>query len=108
MTCWTEYRLMHPRGALPKCAGVYVIYFDGKPVYVGQSVNVANRIAGHKFRHGYGPTFITPWTDLPNTARVTVKVKPSKRLGDWAMLEIRLIARLQPEFNTHHLRRRAA
>jgi excinuclease UvrABC nuclease subunit len=110
MTTWTEYRLLEPREriALPKCAGVYVIYFDGRPVYVGQSVNVANRLAGHKLRHAYARYIITPWVDVPDTTRITVKVKPSRRLGDWAMLEIRLIARLQPEFNTHHLRRRAA
>lgn len=109
-TNWTEYRLLAHRETdkLPKCAGVYVIYLDGRPVYLGQSVNVANRIAGHRLRHSYARYIITPWVDVPDTTRITVKVKPSKRLGDWAMLEIRLIARLQPEYNTHHLRRRAA
>jgi hypothetical protein len=37
-----------------------------------------------------------------------VKVKQSRRYGDWAMDEIRLICRLGPKFNRQHLQRRSA
>jgi len=107
---WTEYKMpsLGGRVKLPKAAGVYVIYFDGRPVYVGQSFSVAGRIPGHRFRYGYARNIYTPWGVIPDSINVTVKVKLSRRLGDWAMWEIRLIARLQPEFNQQHLSRRAA
>lgn len=110
MGMWTEYDLMtlQSRSALPASAGVYVIYFNGRPVYVGQSANVKARLNGYRFRYGYGKNIHTPWCEVCHTTPITAKVKQSRRLGDWAMWEIRLIARLQPQFNTHHLARRTA
>lgn len=107
---WVQFDVMsvNSRWSIPAAPGVYVICFDGRPVYVGQSVNVKARINGHKFRHGYGRNIHTPWIELADSVPVTVKVKISRRLGDWAMWEIRLISRLQPAYNTHHLRQRAA
>jgi hypothetical protein len=107
---WKTYQLL--AGArtekLPKVAGVYAIYFDETLVYIGQSCNVANRLTGHQIRYGYGKNIITPWGDVPEETLITVKVGASRRMGDWAMREIRLINRLKPMFNTHHRNRRAA
>jgi len=113
MSRWTRYNMMSINGhvgrlSIPPAPGVYVIYFDGTPVYVGQSANVKARLGSYKFRYGYARNIHTPWMELADSVAVTVKVKCSRRMGDWAMWEIRLISRLQPEFNTHHLRRRAA
>lgn len=112
MSRWQQFDILDygPNGRLsiPARPGVYVIYFDGRPVYVGQSANLRARVSGHRIRHGYGKTIHTPWEELPHTAAVTVKVKCSRRIGDWAMWEIRLIARLRPEFNVHHQCRRVA
>ncbi len=81
---------------------MYAVYFDGRLVYVGSTNSLSNRFSGHAFRYGYGKTIITPWCEVPEDARIDIKAKPSRRLGDWAMWEIRLIARLRPEFNRHH------
>lgn len=96
------------RDRLPRRPGVYAIYFDEELVYIGQSNNVAARYFGHRIRHGYGKTIITPWGDIPGETHIAVKVKQSRRYGDWAMDEIRLICRLGPKFNRQHLQRRSA
>jgi excinuclease UvrABC nuclease subunit len=103
---WTTYTF--PMWTLPRCAGVYVLYIDNELVYVGQSVDICNRFSEHSIRYGYAQNIITPWGDYPSSARIQVKVKRSKRLGDWAMDEIRLIHRLQPRFNRQHKRRKRA
>lgn len=103
---WTTYQF--PLRNLPTCAGVYVVFFDGIAVYVGQSRNVANRFYDHSLRYGYAKNIHTPWCDLPSTTRVTVKVKRSRRYGDWAMDELRLIARIQPIYNSQHKARKRA
>lgn len=108
MSLWRFFDITPRSSPLPRVAGVYAVYFDGRLVYVGQSADIANRFSEHKFRHGYGPVIHTPWCDVPNTTRITVKVKPSRRLGDWAMWEIRLIRRLKPLYNQHYRRRRLA
>lgn len=84
---------------IPDQPGVYVVYFGGRPVYVGQSNNLRARIARHNIRLGYARNIITPWGDVHEDEGVTAKIKVSRRLGDWAMWEIRLIHRLQPKFN---------
>lgn len=103
---WQSYDVM--KDILPRVAGVYAIYFDGDLVYIGQSVNIGNRFSEHKFRYGYARNIITPWTDLPDHTKITVKIKKSRRRGDWAMLEIRLIYRLSPLFNRQHRQRKLA
>jgi len=110
MSQWIKYDLLPlaERKPLPRVAGVYVIYVGKAAVYVGQSVNVANRLAAHNIRFGYGRHIHTPWGDVPDNYPITAKVKLSRRMGDWAMWEIRLIARLKPQFNTHHLKRKVA
>lgn len=109
MSKWQEYVLFPPqgRGTLPRSPGVYAVYFDGTLVYIGQSVDIANRFSEHKFRYAHGKYIITPWHDVHQDTRITVKVRKSTRLGDWAMHEIRLIHRLQPMFNQNFRKRRA-
>lgn len=82
----------------PDEPGVYAIYFGREVVYVGQSNNLRVRIARHHLRPGYAKNYHTPWGDIPHQD-VTCKYRVSRRLGDWAMWEIRLIDRLQPRFN---------
>lgn len=105
---WKEFTLFPGRSRLPDKACVYAVYFDGILKYVGQSNSLSNRFSGHAFRYGYAKNIITPWGEFPSGTRIEVKAKFSERLGDWAMWEIRLIARLHPIFNTHHrkIRRR--
>ena len=86
--------------ALPAAPGVYVVFYDSEPVYVGQSNNLRVRVARHNIRFGYARNIITPWGDFPDTTKVTLRFRVSRRLGDWAMWEIRLISRLHPRFNS--------
>ncbi len=105
---WRRYELMGPRGSLPRFAGVYAVYFDEHLVYLGSSVDIANRFSEHRIRFGYAKNLITPWGDVSSDTRITLKVKRSRVRGDWAMWEIRLIHRLQPMFNRQHRGRKAA
>lgn len=102
---WERFDLMSEK--LPVVACTYAVYFDDGLVYVGSSVDVRNRFSEHKIRHGYGKNIITPWGDVPNWTRITLKIKRSRRRGDWAMWEIRLIHRLRPLFNRQHKGRKA-
>ena len=83
-------------------AATYVIYFNSDLVYIGSSKDIRNRFSGHAFRYSYGKEIITPWQEIPNKTVVTLKYKTTKKMGEWAMREIRLIYRLQPFFNSHH------
>lgn len=78
---------------------VYAIYIDGELVYIGQTANLRGRFQTHHLRPGYARNIITPWGDLPGSAKITAKAKPSRRYGDWAMIELRLIRRLRPRLN---------
>lgn len=110
MSHWTCFEIFprHSAPRLPQSPGVYVIYIGGEIVYIGQSVNIRNRICGYNLRYGYSPCIHTPWGDYPAHTPIVAKIKLSKRLGDWAMWEIRLIARLKPMFNRHFKNRSAA
>lgn len=96
-------------GNVPDCPGVYVFVVNGVVVYVGQSMRMRERLYTHKIRAGYSKNIILPWCEISSTCSLIIKCKPSRRMGDWAMWEIRLIHRLQPEHNRTHLRiKRAA
>jgi len=98
---WRGYTLYPTRDAdeLPIHAGVYAVYFDGDLVYIGSSSNIRNRFSGHAFRYGYARNIVTPWQTIPDTVRISLKVRQSKTRGDWLMWEARLIWRLKPIFN---------
>lgn len=104
---WATYDLMNGLG-IPRFPGAYAIYFGDELVYVGQSNDIGTRFYEHKFRYGYCKNIITPWGDIPESVKVTLKVKRTRVVGDWAMWEIRLIRRLCPRFNQHHRRLKTA
>jgi excinuclease UvrABC nuclease subunit len=107
---WCEVR----RGNIPHGPGTYVVYQDGKVVYVGSTTNLKHRVRVYFTRNrpavpsyddmgGYwkdvARPFCTPWGFEHDGTRIRVKVKVSRRLGDWLMWEWRLISRLQPKYN---------
>lgn len=96
MSDWTEIQVTRP-WTIPDRPGVYVIFYDGEVVYIGQSNNIRSRFYRHQFELGYANNIKTPWGMFPD--KITCKVKVSKRRGDWAMWEIRLIHRLKPRHN---------
>jgi hypothetical protein len=92
---------------MPTVAAVYAIYYDGALMYVGSSVDVRNRFFLHNFRHTYGKGDLhTPWDDISDETHVTVKIKPTRRWGDFLMFEARLIRRLKPPMNRQHTGRK--
>lgn len=104
---WKTYEIFPKKPqALPKFAGVYVVFLNDQLSYIGSSIDVAKRFNNYGFRSRDGvarysqPRF--PWAPVSETTRISVKVKRSKRFGDWAMREIRLIDRLRPRFNCQH------
>lgn len=95
---WTSFDPLHPL-TVPAKPGVYAIYLNDEIVYIGQSANLRNRLAGHRVRCGYARNIRTPWGDFPDDVPLAGKAKISKRFGDWAMWELRLIERIRPTFN---------
>lgn len=96
---WVSFDPVYPR-SLPRAPGVYVILLDGVAVYVGQSADVRGRLNAHNIRPGYGGELITPWKIVtPAPALIEGRAKLSRRFGDWAMWELRLIRSLRPRFN---------
>lgn len=85
---------------LPTLPGVYVLYVDHEPVYVGSAVDVQRRLHEHGVRYGYakGSIHTRTWGAISGSA-YHWKVKLSVRYGDWAMQELRLIRRLRPRLN---------
>lgn len=102
MSNWKTFPIIGAQ-ELPTGPGIYVILVDGEAVYVGQSMRLRERIFSHKFRMAYSKHIILPWDYVENHRTVTIKCKESRRIGDWAMWEIRLIHRLRPAFNKTHL-----
>jgi hypothetical protein len=97
---WLSINYFDGRKNLPTVACCYVIYFDGELRYIGSTGNLRNRFCGHAFRYSYGKSFITPWGEFDLPINITIKLRPSRRYGDWLMVEARLIRRLQPVFNS--------
>lgn len=99
---WDSYNLMKDQQKMPYLPGVYAVYFDKDLVYIGSTNNLRNRFSGHAFRYGYAKNIVTPWQTIPDSTVITVKYRKTKKLGEWAMREVRLINRVQPLFNSHH------
>ena|SRR3990167_1941 len=98
MTTWKKYT-WRDLGEMPRAAAVYAVYLNAELCYIGQSVDLRNRFYEHKIRYGYGKTIILPWCDVHDEAEIVIKASTSRRYGDWAMRELRLIRRLKPRFN---------
>jgi excinuclease UvrABC nuclease subunit len=82
---------------IPRCPGCYVIYCDGKPVYVGQTTNLNKRFKSYEINYApFSTQIVPPWCRCDS---LFIKIRPSKRYGDWAMIELRLIKKLQPIYN---------
>lgn len=97
------------RKDLPSGPGCYVVYQDDMVVYVGSSTNLKHRCLVYRAKRQFlpfanhdqrdrGATYGTPWGSVPVHA-IRVKVKRSRRIGDWLMWEWRLINRLSPQYN---------
>lgn len=103
---WKTFELFPGKDDLPsKTPCVYAVYVGGVLSYVGQTVCLRGRFRAYNFRYAYGPGIITPWGDFESGTQIKVKARFTERLGDWAMREIRLIARLQPQFNMTYRKR---
>lgn len=84
-------RIMH-------APGCYAIFIYGELVYIGQSVNLHLRFRRWGFCRRTANGQVTPWGTFP-AGSLKVKVAYSRKVGDWAMREVRLVRRLRPQFN---------
>jgi hypothetical protein len=82
---------------LPHVPAVYAIVLNGRVKYIGQTTNLFKRFNNYKMRDGFGGGAFTPWGQFKGDLKV--RYSGSKRFGDWAMRELRLIRRLRPEWN---------
>ncbi len=81
----------------PRQPGVYAIFLDGELTYIGSTINIADRLAGHRLnRDMHTGLYHTPWGQCRTLG---IKCRHSRRYGDWLMHEVRLIFRLQPVGN---------
>ena len=79
---------------LPCC---YAVYLDGRLRYIGQTTSLRKRLRGHKIDTArYSDGYRTAWGFFD---KVAVKARFATKFGDWAMREMRLIRRLQPDLN---------
>lgn len=87
MSKWIKYKPTAIK-TLPERPGVYVLYHKDRVFYVGESENLRRRVTNHELL----PTAI--WPDSH------IKAKVCNKLGEWHMIEYRLIRRLKPNKNT--------
>lgn len=85
---------------MPSAPAVYAVYFGPELVYIGQTSDLRARFSQHKFSRGPGGDTHTPWGALDTAIQVKVKAKISRRYGDWAMIELRLLRKLRPRLNS--------
>ena len=91
---WSEVRLKPwDKNVLP-WPGVYAIYNDEELVYIGSSQNLKSRIKRYKAKD---PDEI--WSSW------RLKVRYTKKIGEWIFREIRLIYRLAPTNNRQTYRK---
>lgn len=99
-----RWRRFNPRDSttLPKGAGVYVVHLHGRAIYIGSSTTLSHRYRQHI--HGLRYSEEKNW---PAIMGLKGKYFSSKKFGDWAMIELRLVRRLRPDFNTRHVQDQA-
>lgn len=86
---------------IPDQPGVYVIFDGDKVLYVGSSCKMRARLHQHGINWAHYSTCLkTPWGFF---RKGNVKFRPSRKYGDWAMVELRLIRRLRPRHNKRHI-----
>lgn len=93
---WIKWQFDTHYRPLPKSPACYVVYLNGNLSYIGQTSNLFKRFAQYNIRFGFGRDIITPWGSVES---VDIKYRPTRKYGDWAMIELRLIKKLQPSQN---------
>jgi excinuclease UvrABC nuclease subunit len=99
----SKWREVNPFRAslIPAIAGNYAIFFDDKLVYIGQSTNLSNRINSYAFKLGPDSTQACRISfHVYHAKKISVKIRKCRYLGEWLMVEYRLIYRLRPKFNS--------
>jgi hypothetical protein len=90
--------------SLPAVPACYVLILDGKYLYVGSTEDLRARMAQHAFEvHFNDGNIMTPWGTCD---RIVMKYRQSRKYGDWAMTELRLIRKLIPALNVRGVGRR--
>lgn len=93
-SAWTTEQPTMPFPSIPAC---YVVFLNGQVGYIGQTVNLSSRMRNYQFRSGYGDNETISTFGFHSNCYVKYRI--TRRFGDWAMVELRLIRRLHPELN---------
>lgn len=103
MSFWVSYNIDNLSDIKPLPA-TYVIYSDKGLIYIGQASNAKLRLGSYKIRPASYSNGVFHSIKDPEvySKHILVKVFYSRRMGDWAMREIRLIKRLKPLLNNTH------
>ena len=105
MSGWTRFSANSGMLGAPKAPGVYVIYVDDRPTYVGVAGDLKARLKSHRIMNIPGPNMFdgwvqTPWGNIPwIRCKVYGKLKIMANRQAAYRLEQRLIQKLNPEFN---------
>ncbi len=84
MSRWVAVHSVQKFRGWPPIGAVYVVFRDGRPVYVGQTCDLRRRMCGHR------SSPVCPWAPMDG---LVVKYRAGKRYGEWAMAELRLLRR---------------
>jgi hypothetical protein len=111
---WVRYDF----DSLPRSAGLYALYEDGRLLYIGKSWNLRSRVWNHRHLRRNGPCPLRSYgepchcppakTEFQgvNPYRMWVKIRHPRRHENWHETEVRLIYRLQPPFNRAGVRKK--
>lgn len=92
---WQPFDPRNPWDTLEPWYGCYVILGNRQgAIYVGSSVNVRDRVLSYCIHKIHARTTVTPWGVFNDP--IVGRVKYMRRLGDYRMVEERLIYRLKP------------
>lgn len=79
-----------------KFAGIYIIVYGKKCIYIGQSKNIYKRLKTHIRLTAFSSNWKTPWGVYP---KLDIAIRKEKYNFERMMIEAKFIDRLQPIFN---------
>jgi len=103
---WTSgWDSHHAWDDLPKLPGVYVFMDGSTPLYIGSTCNLRTRLKQHVSNGWHASLYSSGWFDHKQTYLhdFRLKVKISRRWGDWLMWEARLLKKVPTVHNKRRL-----
>ena len=103
---WSRWEYITSPREVGREPGLYAIRFCSAIVYIGSSSNLRSRLSTYPIWPDSERPRCAPWSIyFDDRHELEVCVSGSRRAGDWLMREYRLVRRIMPRHNTHHVRR---